>query len=274
MRWGRSSTSCLTGRPPFKAATLLETLEQVKTTEPVSPARLVPGLPRDIETICLKCLQKEPAKRYASAAALEEDLRRYQAGEPILARRISGTERAWRWCRRNPVMAGLVATLLVVLAGGFAATTGLWLRAERLRAEAEENFLRSQSTVDDYLTRVAESRLLGVPGLQPLRQELLESALPYYESFVRKRAEDPALAHELASAYGRLANINADLGRGPEALEGYREGPRDPLRASDRSGTDDSRLQAELARYHQAIGDVHRQAEDLTRRCNPTRRPR
>ena len=132
----------LTGRPPFKGATLLETLEQVKTIEPVSPARLVPGLPHDIETICLKCLQKEPAKRYADAAALEEDLRRFRAGEPILARRTGQAERAWRWCRRNPVMAGMVATLLIVLAGGFGATTFLWLRAERLRTEADQSWLR------------------------------------------------------------------------------------------------------------------------------------
>ncbi len=80
----------LTGRPPFRGTTALETLEQVKTTEPVSPSQLVPGLPHDIETICLKCLQKDPAKRYATASALVEDLRRFQDGRPILARRIGG----------------------------------------------------------------------------------------------------------------------------------------------------------------------------------------
>ncbi len=254
----------LTGRPPFKSATVLDTLEQVKKIEPVSPSRLVPGLPPDIETICLKCLQKEPAKRYSSAAALQEDLRRFQAGESIVARRINRAQRTWRWCRRNPVMAGLVASLLIVFAGGFAATTVMWLRAERLRALAEENFHNARNAVDDYLTRVAESRLLGVPGLQPLRRELLESALPYYESFVKNRAEDPALAHELASAHGRLAKINADLGRGPEALMGYQKALEILSRRTAQPGTDDSRLEAEVARYQQAIGDVHRQAENRT----------
>ena len=97
----------LTGRPPFRAATALETLEQVKSAEPIAPGRLQPGLPRDLETICLKCLRKEPARRYAGADALAEDLRRFGAGEPILARPVSGVERAWRWCRRKPALAAL-----------------------------------------------------------------------------------------------------------------------------------------------------------------------
>ncbi len=109
----------LTGRPPFRGTTALETLEQVKTTEPVPPSRLVPGMPHDIETIALKCLQKEPGKRYAGAPALAEDLRRFQEGRPITARRSTAAERCWRWCRRNPGLAGAniaAATLTTVLA--------------------------------------------------------------------------------------------------------------------------------------------------------------
>src|SRR5262249_24913249 len=106
----------LTGRPPFRGATVLETLEQVQSAGAVSPSRLVPKLPRDIETICLKCLQKDPARRYVSADELAEDLRRFQAGEPIVARHVGELERAWRWCRRNPAVASLgagVASLLI-----------------------------------------------------------------------------------------------------------------------------------------------------------------
>ena len=99
----------LVGRPPFRGTTVLETLEQVKAAEPVPPSRLVPGLPRDVETIALKCLQKDPVKRYESATALAEDLRRFQAGVPIVARPVGSVERTWRWCRRNPALAGSLA---------------------------------------------------------------------------------------------------------------------------------------------------------------------
>ncbi|RLS30011.1 MAG: serine/threonine protein kinase, partial [Planctomycetota bacterium] len=105
----------LVGRPPFLGATPFETIFQVIKEEPVPPSRLIPKLPQDIETICLKCLQKEPSKRYATAELLAEDCRRFVSGEPILSRPISPVERLWRWCRRNPRVAGLIATVASLL---------------------------------------------------------------------------------------------------------------------------------------------------------------
>src|SRR5262249_37014013 len=106
----------LVGRPPFRGATVLDTLDQVKGSEPVAPSRLVAKLPRDLETIALKCLHKEPAGRYEDGASLAEDLRRFLANEPIRARRVAATERFRRWFQRNPVVAGLTAAVFVLLA--------------------------------------------------------------------------------------------------------------------------------------------------------------
>src|SRR5262249_11734957 len=110
----------ITGRPPFVGPTILETIVLVRNQEPVPPTRLQPKCPRDLETICLKCLQKEPHQRYASCSALADDLHRFSARERIQARPVGWFERGWRWCRRNPRVAALSACVgllvLVVIA--------------------------------------------------------------------------------------------------------------------------------------------------------------
>src|SRR5262249_44736332 len=118
----------LAGRPPFRGATALETLEQVRTQEPVPPRRLQPRVHRDLETICLKALAKAPARRYASAAALADDLGRYLAGRPIVARPVGPGERLWRWCRRHPAMACMSAVAVLALMLGTVASVHYALR--------------------------------------------------------------------------------------------------------------------------------------------------
>src|SRR5262249_24442980 len=120
----------LTGRPPFRGNTVIETLLQVQTMEPPAPRQLEPSVPRDLQTICLKALHKQADQRYPSMDAFAEDLRRYLAGEPILARPTAWHERLWKWAKRKPAAAGLIGVscvgLLVFLFLG-----GLWLDAER-----------------------------------------------------------------------------------------------------------------------------------------------
>ncbi|HMF13937.1 MAG TPA: WD40 repeat domain-containing serine/threonine protein kinase, partial [Gemmataceae bacterium] len=124
----------LTGRPPFDAGGPAETMAQLLQDEPVSPYRLRPNLPRDVVTICLKCLEKSPRKRYETSLELAEDLRRFQAGEPIHARPVSFVERGYRWCRRRPLVAGLWA-LSALLAVALIATVIVY--EERLNRELQ-----------------------------------------------------------------------------------------------------------------------------------------
>jgi WD40 repeat protein/serine/threonine protein kinase len=127
----------LTGRPPFKAALPLLTLDQVVHHDPAPPSQLVPGVPRDLETICLKCLRKEPERRYATAQALADDLRRFLDGRPVLARPVGPLERAWKWSRANPLPSILLALVVFTLAVGATVATVLALWALDRSTEAE-----------------------------------------------------------------------------------------------------------------------------------------
>jgi WD40 repeat protein len=123
----------LTGRPPFQADTPLDLLTQVLERDPAAPRSLRPEVGRDLETICLKCLHKDPQRRYESAAALAEDLERWRAGEPIRARPVGRAERLGRWCRRNPVVVGFTLVTAVLLAGvAGTATLGYFTTAAAL----------------------------------------------------------------------------------------------------------------------------------------------
>jgi WD40 repeat protein/Tfp pilus assembly protein PilF len=173
---GATLYECLTGRPPFKAATALETLVQVMADEPAPPRQLNARTPVDLETICLKCLQKEAARRYGSAAELADDLHRYRQGQPILARPVGRWARAAKWVRRNPVVAAMtasVALLLLVLAVG-ASLTALWLGAERDKALAALD--RAEKAEADALEQSRLARKAEQEGLERLWGSYLTQA--------------------------------------------------------------------------------------------------
>jgi WD40 repeat protein len=175
----------LTARPPFQADSLTTLLRQVMETEPVSPRLLNASVPRDLETICLKCLEKEPSRRYATALALADELGRFLRGEPILARPMGPTGKVWRWCRRKPVRAGLIAALIAVTLVGTAGILWQWRqtaaalqKVERAERDAVEKLWGS------YLAQARASRWSGRAGRRYDSLEALRQAAairPYLE---------------------------------------------------------------------------------------------
>jgi serine/threonine protein kinase/tetratricopeptide (TPR) repeat protein len=242
----------LTGRPPFCGVTKLDTLRQVMNDLPAPPRRLVPDCPRDLDTICLRCLEKEPVRRYASADVLADELRRFLEGKPILARPVSSVGRGWRWCRRNPVLAVLMTALTVATgllavqwwraeqnaadARGNAATAATNAAAADLanqhaqqrlveaveqRGRAEDRFRTAHNAVHDLVVQLSESKIGGIPQMQPVRKEFLERAVGFYEGFVRDHGDDATLQFELADLCFRSAQVNTEIGSKADALRLY-----------------------------------------------------
>lgn len=211
----------LTERPPFQG-TPRETLEQVLTREPVWPRRLRPGVARDLETICLKCLEKERGRRYPTAADLADDVGRFLRGEPVRARSVGRGERAARWCRRNPKVAGLLAAIGMLALASLVGMTSLWLAAarQRDRAEARERF--ALRALDDLYTRVAQNRLAHEPRMQELQRDVLRQALAYYEQLLEGNPTDRELRFKTAQAYHFIARAEAHAAREAEAERGFR----------------------------------------------------
>lgn len=220
----------LTGQPPFEAESVMDTLVQVCTQPPQPPRKRNAAVDRDLELICLKCLEKEPHHRYPSADALADELERYLDGKPlILTRPVSGRERLWRWCRRNPIPATLLTTIVLLLATVAIVSTVAFFRlraanqqehASRLRAE--EN-LKVASEAIAYFSGVAEDPRLGTRGLVQLRQEMWIHARDFYAQLAQQQADDPRLESQRARSFLQLGRLLALLGMSAEALHSYRE---------------------------------------------------
>jgi serine/threonine-protein kinase len=228
----------LTGRPPYRGDSPEKTLQKILFEDVVPPSNLQPEIPRDLEAISLKCLEKSPNHRYASAVELAEDLRRFLDGRPIFARPVRLWERSWRWCRRNPklatVSAVLAATVLVAI-GAFVGMTyrhNLQLRAEvrRTQAKADEarkNYQEARSTIQAMLKRLDDSRVTGVPRLLDLRRSLQEDALAFYDQILRQvDSNDPFVRADSARALCDAAPLQHALGQSDVALDTVRRALR------------------------------------------------
>jgi serine/threonine protein kinase len=208
----------LTGRPPFRAATATETVRQVLTEDPVAPSHLQPALARDLNTICLKCLQKEPRKRYPNALELAEDLRRFMAGEPVRARPTAVWERALKWAWRRPALAAAYA-VSATAALGLVGTVLVYNRslqrqrdaADAARQEAQHHLELALDAARRFETNVAGSTLVNVPGQEQLRVELLQQAREFYEKVAQVRGDDPEVRAELGRTVWQLGALKGEV---------------------------------------------------------------
>ncbi len=205
----------LTGMRPFRGhGSLLS--RRIVEEEPLSPRRLDDGIPRDLETICLKALCKEPAGRYQTAADLAEELRRFLRGEPIRTRPPSAAGRLLRWCRRSPMVASLLAALLLVALAGFTGVALAWRNAEihlaearHQKEEAERNYREARQAIGEFANLSGHPLMTRTPDVNPVRAELAATALKYYENFLERRADDPSLPVDVAESYRYLGHLYA-----------------------------------------------------------------
>ncbi len=271
----------LTGRPPFRGETVFDTLLQVVQKPPEPPRALCPGVDRDLEIICLKCLAKDPAARYPSALALAQDLERWLAGEAIRARRAGPCERAWKWARRRPAAAALLAVsaaaALALALGGvwynarlgdaLEAATAQREEARREHQRAEANFRRAVDAVDRMVRRLDREELPHTPAVQAVRQAVLLDALEFYRQFLQEKSDDPAVRHEAGRAYRRAGEIYRLLGREQDAVRAYgqalelqdRLAGEFPARGAYRAEA--TATLDELGRLYQTLGRLERAEE-------------
>ncbi len=200
----------LTGRPPFRADTPLQTLKQVVEAEPARPWLLNAAVSLDLETVCLKCLQKEPQARYPSAEALADDLGRFVRGEPVRARSLGALGRGWRWCRRNPAFAALSAVLVLAVLGGLAGILFQWRRAEVARRDVVAGNAQIRQLVAELVEASPGPNMhysLALPRIEPLLK-----AEENCKQLLEKNPTDTPIRIALTNVYGRLGRLHIQRG--------------------------------------------------------------
>src|SRR5262245_40331587 len=222
---GATLYELLTLRPLYDESDRPKLLACILHDEPVRPRLTVGRIPRDLETIVLKALAKEPDRRYATAQALADDLRRFLDDAPIQARRASLLERGWRWCRRNPSIALTSAAAVLALLIGLGVALWQWQRADENAARAEENAVQANKdfqlafqAVEQMLERVGGDRLVPVPHMDRTRRALLQDAVRLYRELLRSKDAHPEVRVALARAHCQLGKVHYLLDDLPEAV--------------------------------------------------------
>lgn len=214
-------------------------------------------VPRALEAVCARAMAPEPSGRYPTALDLAADLGRWLDDEPVSAWREPLMTRLARWARRHrAAVLGATAVLavsVVLLAASTVIIGRKQAETDEARRRAEENFRQAQAAVDRYLKEVGESRLLNVPGLQPLRKDLMAAARGFYQGFVAQRGRDPAVRAELGAAHLGLARIAAEVGARDEAVREY-EQARDLFDRLARERPGETKPRLRLAEVHEGLG--------------------
>ncbi len=220
----------ITLRPAFEALDHAGMMHLIQHARPIRPRECEPAVPKDLETIVLCAIDKDPARRYQSAAALVTDLGRYLEGRPLLARRASRWEHTWRWCWRNPVVSVLAAALCCVILGAWITTFCLWRCAEASHAQAKANLELSQSNlelavdaVDQFGAKVSEDLRLKQQDLRPLRRDLLQTAVDFQQKLLDRRGNSDLARIDLARSYHRLAKLTAEIDAHHRAVSLYQQ---------------------------------------------------
>ncbi|MDC0176279.1 protein kinase [Planctomycetaceae bacterium] len=235
----------LTGRPPFQSSSVMDTVLQVLEKEPVPPHQLVPGLDKNLETITLKCLQKDPGRRYQTAEEVADELQRFINHEPILARPVSAPERAWRWCRRKPVVASLILGLALSLIGGTVVSSLFAISERQQREVAETEQRRAQQRFEqavevvDRLVQVCQ-HLAFYPGVQEDRVELLKLAGEYYGQLSDDASGGRELRINSARTLLKLGGVYQQLGDSKKSLEVFRDSESRLQELQEQSGQQDA----------------------------------
>jgi eukaryotic-like serine/threonine-protein kinase len=217
---GATLYELLTLRPAIEGQDRQEILRKIAQEEPAPPRKLNPAIPRELETVLLKAMNKEPESRYATAQELAEDLRRFLEHKPIRAKRPSPLERAAKWSRRHR-MAVVTAFLFLWVAVGSLATSTVMIAGKQRELEMQRD--EARQAVDDMYTDVAEQWLGQQAALEPIQRKFLQKALDYYQRSAGKSGTDPRLRFRTAQAYFRMARIQEALGGSRDAEVSYRQ---------------------------------------------------